>query len=125
MKYLNHQKRSCGQVDVIPRVLRDFGRDVTVSAHCVGGKIVVRLCEQRGGPARYVWSRRFVEVTAAALVVAGLFAGSMGSSRASAASRSKTSGIVNVLYAGSLLDLMQQQIGPAFHKPTPFSANRY
>ena len=86
---------------------------------------MVRLCDQRGGPARYVWSRRFVEVTAAALVVAGLFAGSMGSSRASAASRSKASGTVNVLYAGSLLDLMQQQIGPAFHRATGFTVSGY
>lgn len=37
------------------------------------------------------------------------------------ASSAKHSGTVNVLYAGSLLDLMEQQIGPVFHKATGYT----
>ncbi len=38
-----------------------------------------------------------------------------------AGAATKHSGTVDVLYAGSLLDLMENQIGPAFHKATGYS----
>ncbi|HEY5104996.1 MAG TPA: substrate-binding domain-containing protein, partial [Acidimicrobiales bacterium] len=44
---------------------------------------------------------------------------------ASAASAKKASGAVDVLYAGSLLDLMQQQLGPAFQKATGYTVSGF
>jgi molybdate/tungstate transport system substrate-binding protein len=70
-------------------------------------------------------SRRVMTTASAALIVAGVLAGFSGSSGAGAASRPKASGSVTVLYAGSLLDLMQQQIGPAFHKATGYTVNGF
>ena len=59
--------------------------------------------------------------TTAALIAAASLTSLSGSSRAGAASHAKASGTVIVLYAGSLLDLMQQQIGPAFHRATGYT----
>lgn len=69
--------------------------------------------------------RRVTTAAAAALVVAAALTGLSGSSRAGAASHPKASGTVVVLYAGSLLDLVQQQIGPAFHKATGYSVSGF
>ncbi|MGD0239496.1 MAG: extracellular solute-binding protein [Streptosporangiaceae bacterium] len=46
-----------------------------------------------------------------------------GSPSASASSSPTGSGPVNVLYAGSLVDLMQKQIGPAFQTATGYSVS--
>jgi molybdate/tungstate transport system substrate-binding protein len=70
-------------------------------------------------------ARRVATTAAAALIVACTLTGFSGSSRAGAASRPKASGTVTVLYAGSLLDLMQQQIGPAFHKATGYTVSGF
>lgn len=42
-----------------------------------------------------------------------------------AATATKVSGSVNVLYCGSFLDLMQQQIAPAFHEATGYSVTGF
>jgi len=42
-----------------------------------------------------------------------------------ATTAAKASGPVDVLYAGSLLDLMQQQIGPAFNKATGYTVSGF
>lgn len=55
-----------------------------------------------------------------ATVFSVVFGGAIAPSVANASS-AKHSGAVDVLYAGSLLDLMQQQIGPAFHKATGYT----
>ena len=70
-------------------------------------------------------SRRVLALTIAALIVAGVLTGLSDISRASAAGRSKASGTVDVLYAGSMLDLMQQQVGPAFHKATGYTLSGF
>jgi molybdate/tungstate transport system substrate-binding protein len=46
-----------------------------------------------------------------------------GSPSASASSSATGSGPVNVLYAGSLVDLMQKQVGPAFQTATGYSVS--
>lgn len=48
-----------------------------------------------------------------------------GSPSASASSSATGSGPVNVLYAGSLVDLMQKQIGPAFQQATGYSVTGF
>jgi molybdate/tungstate transport system substrate-binding protein len=70
-------------------------------------------------------------LAAAVLVALTGCGGSSGSSSASATSRSsaatssssipKGSGPVNVLYAGSLVNLMEKQVGPAFDKATGYT----
>ena len=55
-----------------------------------------------------------------ALSVTALGSGVALSTRAAAAAP-RHSGSVDVLYAGSLLDLMQQTIGPAFHRATGYT----
>ena len=42
-----------------------------------------------------------------------------------AANTKKASGTVNVLYAGSFLDLMEQHLSPAFHKATGYTVSGY
>jgi molybdate/tungstate transport system substrate-binding protein len=59
-------------------------------------------------------------LVALATVFSVVFGGAIVPSVANASS-AKHSGTVDVLYAGSLLDLMQQQIGPAFHKATGYT----
>ena len=48
-----------------------------------------------------------------------------GSPSASASSSATGSGPVNVLYAGSLVDLMQKQVGPAFQTATGYSVTGF
>jgi len=59
--------------------------------------------------------------TLMAVLVAVTFTGILRATGANAAA----SGSVNVLYAGSLFDLMQQQLGPAFHKATGYTIIGY
>ena len=56
--------------------------------------------------------RPLLAVPLAALVALGVSA---------SPARAATSGPVDVLYAGSLLDLMQHQLAPAFHRATGYS----
>src|SRR5664280_2546590 len=63
-------------------------------------------------------------LVALATVFSVVFAAVIAPSVANASS-AKHSGTVNVLYAGSLLDLMQQQIGPAFHKATGYTVTGF
>jgi len=63
-------------------------------------------------------------LVALATVVSVVFGGAIAPSIANASS-TKHSGTVDVLYAGSLLDLMQQQIGPAFHKATGYTVTGF
>jgi molybdate/tungstate transport system substrate-binding protein len=58
-----------------------------------------------------------------ALVGAGTFLGPFASPSATGAT--KQSGPVDVLYAGSFLDVMQQQIDPAFHKATGYTVSGF
>jgi molybdate transport system substrate-binding protein len=67
--------------------------------------------------------RALVAVAAAAAL--GATSLPLGGASAAAASRPRASGTVDVLYAGSLLDLMQQKIGPAFHAATGYSVNGF
>ncbi len=50
-----------------------------------------------------------------------MFVGLTDTARSGAATTTKHSGTVDVLYAGSFLDLMQQQFDPAFHKATGYT----
>jgi molybdate/tungstate transport system substrate-binding protein len=67
--------------------------------------------------------QRALAVTLSALLIAVMFLGLFGAPRSSAATTTKHSGTVNVLYAGSFLDLMQQQLDPAFHKATGYTVS--
>lgn len=67
-----------------------------------------------------VLSNRSMTQCAAFSFLASCLAVSFAPLNASAASAHHT-GAVNVLYAGSLLDLMQQKIGPAFHQATGYT----
>jgi molybdate/tungstate transport system substrate-binding protein len=62
-------------------------------------------------------------LTASALLVFATFATFVGTPRSSAATSKKHSGSVTVLYAGSFLDLMQQQLAPAFHQATGYTVS--
>lgn len=53
-------------------------------------------------------------VVVATVVVAGALVGTMAQARA------RPSGPVDVLYAGSLFNVMQRQLGPAFHRATGY-----
>ena len=64
---------------------------------------------------------RVLTVTFSALLIAAMFLGLVGAPRSSAATTTKHSGTVDVLYAGSFFDLMQQQLDPAFHKVTGYT----
>jgi molybdate/tungstate transport system substrate-binding protein len=71
--------------------------------------------------ARHGASRRAMVIAVCALLSVGTLSGLVGVARSSAATTVKHSGSVDVLYAGSFLDLMQQQLDPAFHKATGYS----
>ena len=60
----------------------------------------------------------------ASMVGAGLVVPLAGVS-SGAANTKKASGTVNVLYAGSFLDLMEQHLSPAFHKATGYTVSGY
>ncbi len=66
--------------------------------------------------------RRGIAGRALAAVLALGLLGATGALPA-AATRERASGPVDVLYAGSLLDLMTQSIGPAFHRATGYSVS--
>ncbi len=66
-------------------------------------------------------SRPSALIVSVGLLVSSLVIGSLATG--AGASSQRHSGAVNVLYAGSLFDLMQQQIGPAFHKATGYTLN--
>ena len=79
----------------------------------------------RRGTSRHVVAPRtrvLAMLVALATVVSAFIGGGLAPSVADASS-AKHAGTVNVLYAGSLLDLMQQQIGPAFHKATGYTVS--
>ena len=69
--------------------------------------------------------RRLLAISATALVALGTLGLSLGNAGASPSTRAKASGTVDVLYAGSFLDLMEQQIGPAFHKATGYTVSGF
>lgn len=60
-----------------------------------------------------------------ALVPTGVVLSGIATTGASASSVAKASGTVNVLYAGSFQDLMEQKIGPAFKKATGYSISGF
>ena len=65
--------------------------------------------------------RIVVRLVVASLVGAGLVVPLVNASAAT----TKKSGTVDVLYAGSFLDLMEQHLGPAFHKATGYTVSGY
>jgi molybdate/tungstate transport system substrate-binding protein len=60
---------------------------------------------------------------ASALLVMATFATFMGTDRSSAATSKRHSGTLVVLYAGSFLDLMQQQLVPAFLQASGYTVS--
>jgi molybdate/tungstate transport system substrate-binding protein len=62
-------------------------------------------------------------VAASALLVLATWGTFVDTARSNAATSKKHSGSVDVLYAGSFLDLMQQQLAPAFHKATGYTVS--
>ena len=67
--------------------------------------------------------RRAVTFALGALVILSGLSVLTGVAPSRATTTSRHSGSVDVLYAGSLLDLMQQQLFPAFHRATGYSVN--
>ena len=63
--------------------------------------------------------------TIVAVVAGGVIAPGGGSAKTVAASAAKSSGMVKVLYAGSLEDLMNSSIGPAFQRATGYTFSGY
>ena len=76
-------------------------------------------------PHRFAGREVLLAALAVALIGAGVFTMSADGAKAGATTTKKASGPVDVLYAGSLLDLMQQKIGPAFHKATGYTVSGY
>jgi molybdate/tungstate transport system substrate-binding protein len=68
-------------------------------------------------------ARRSIIGTASALLVMATLGTFVGTARSNAATSKKHSGTVNVLYAGSFLDLLQQQLAPAFLKATGYTVS--
>lgn len=71
------------------------------------------------------WPGRIMATGALTALIATAVGGCAANSNSPATSPAKASGPVDVLYAGSLLDLMQQQIGPAFAKATGYTVNGF
>lgn len=69
--------------------------------------------------------RRTVTNVATVLMALNALAVPLTNAGASSVTRAKASGTVDVLYAGSLLDLMEQQLDPAFHKATGYTVSGY
>jgi len=113
----------CGSFTLLGAVLRDLRRDVTVNANTEEGRIMVSFTVRSLGRTRLSSTGPLV-ATVIVLLVLGV-GGVVGPVRANALGHAKALGSVNVLYAGSLLDLMQQQIDPAFHKATGYTVNGY
>ncbi len=76
-------------------------------------------------PHRFAGREVLLAALAVALIGAGVFTMSADGAKAGATTTKKASGPVDVLYAGSLLDLMQQKIGPAFHRATGYTVSGY
>lgn len=72
-------------------------------------------------PAR--WSVRRVVAALGLMAAAAVTTVVAGAAAPPPAAASTHSGPVDVLYAGSLVDLMQQQIGPAFHATTGYGVD--
>src|SRR5271154_2903241 len=68
---------------------------------------------------------RLVVAGTVTALIATTMAGCAANSNPPAATPAKASGPVDVLYAGSLVDLMQQQIGPAFAKATGYTVSGF
>jgi molybdate/tungstate transport system substrate-binding protein len=87
----------------------------------------VSLFSSRGRRVRWVRPNRSLVTTRAltAVVAAMTLCGFVPGSGVSADATTKASGPVDVLYAGSFLDLMQQQIDPAFHKSTGYTVSGF
>ena len=69
--------------------------------------------------------RQMMTISAAVLVALGVLVAPATDAGASPSKRAKASGTVDVLYAGSFLDLMEQRVDPAFHKATGFTVSGY
>jgi molybdate/tungstate transport system substrate-binding protein len=76
------------------------------------------------GRTRWTSPSLFV-ATAFVLLIGSVVASFADVPHATAANHAKASGPVDVLYAGSFLDLMQQFIDPAFHKATGYTVSGY
>lgn len=75
---------------------------------------------------RVAASRRLVVTgSSLTLVFASVGLAALTSTAASASRVARVSGTVNVLYAGSFLDLMEQKIGPAFKKATGYTISGF
>jgi molybdate/tungstate transport system substrate-binding protein len=69
--------------------------------------------------------RQSMSISAAALVALAVLAAPLTNADASPSTKAKSTGSVNVLYAGSFLDVMEQQIDPAFHEATGYTVSGY
>ena len=69
--------------------------------------------------------RRIGAILTTVLVALGGLTVPLTNAGASPSTRAKASGTVDVLYAGSFLDLMEQQLDPAFHKATGYTVSGY
>ena len=69
--------------------------------------------------------RRMMVISTTVLMALGVLSVPLTNAGASSSVRAKASGTVDVLYAGSFLDLMEQQVDPAFHKATGYTVSGY
>lgn len=61
----------------------------------------------------------------ASLLIAIVIGGLVTDTKVNAVTTPKAAGPVDVLYAGSLLDLIQQQLAPAFHRATGYTVSGF
>src|SRR5271169_4606088 len=78
-----------------------------------------RALRRRRGPGHLMTAGMFTAL------IATTIAGCAANSNSPAVTPAKASGPVDVLYAGSLLDLMQRQIGPAFARATGYTVSGF
>src|SRR5271167_380546 len=64
-------------------------------------------------------------VSAMVLVAFGALSAPATGAGAGSPTKAKGSGTVDVLYAGSFLDLMEQQVDPAFHRATGYTVSGF
>jgi len=69
--------------------------------------------------------RHMVVISATVLAAIGVLAAPAVNAGAGPSTKAKMSGTVDVLYAGSLLDLMEQRVDPAFHEATGYTVSGY
>jgi molybdate/tungstate transport system substrate-binding protein len=69
--------------------------------------------------------RHMMTISATVLVALGVLSAPGANAGASRSTKAKTSGAVNVLYAGSFLDIMEQRVDPAFHKATGYTVSGF